>query len=154
MKEQQLGSKQVSNSTRFMRLTQWRDYLNGPIAKLVKRKPHKFDMEYWSKGPKSFKPTICTTAACAGGWATVRFRNLKLTHYQHYDNFEHGIVKFDEQINERAISAFFGISLWESKYITISVSPNYRVKNVKPKHVVKNIDKIIKDYKCGNGECI
>ena len=80
----------------------------------------------------------CCSTACALGWATVLFRNLRLR-----GNF---VVNLEtENEDNRAASETFYITEEEAEYLFVpSYSTEKNEENATPKYVAKKIEKFIK----------
>jgi len=110
------------------RLLKLADFLEKVVAKKPK---YKFDMSAWCD--IGFDPTRCRTAACAFGWATVRFpKELKMDELR-------GIVHKDD-INFYAACSFFQIDISDS-FRLFGVNTGGKT----PKKVADNIRRFVKE---------
>jgi len=134
----------LNNKIRLQRLDKWAKFLKEEIAPLVKRKPHKWDMENWADDPNP--RAVCTSAACAAGWATTIFRTLGLEKIDHEDGFT---ITYNNEFGSHAVSTFFGISWTEAFSIT---QPGEYVKSPTPLMVTKSINNVAALYRKGRGE--
>ena len=105
------------------------DFLEFEVSKQPK---YKFDMGVWADA--GFNPIECHTAACAGGWATVIFKELSLKG----DDPDGQNVCYRDEWGFYALAEFFEISVRESEEL-------FSVRGAKtPKQVANNIRKFVK----------
>jgi len=136
----------MRNDVRVRRLRKWAKYLRETVHPLVRRKRHKWDMSMWStpkKGETNINPLKCTTAACAGGWASVIFKELSLESLTRFDSSVVGVLKFKEYGGEEAVEMFFGVS--EDEVFHITHGERYKI-TATPLLVSSRIDSIANRY--------
>lgn len=110
------------------RLLKLADFLEKVVAKKPK---YKFNMNKF--GDIDFDPNRCSTAACAFGWATVRFpRALKMD--------SRGAIQYKDDLNFDAASGFFQIDT-RSSFRLFGLNTGCK----SPKQVARNIRRFVKE---------
>ena len=106
------------------------DFLEFEVSK---QPAYKFNMSIWADS--GFNPAECHTAACAAGWATVIFKELRI---EQLFSEEEGVT-YGGQWGYRALSRFFEVSEDAAHAL-------FGVMTAKtPKGVANNIRKFVKD---------
>jgi len=143
----------MNNTTRLNRLKHF-----VTILKIVPKL--KFKMSAWmaedvldtpcpEKLPKNFIEIKCTTVCCALGWAALdkKFNRAGLT--VRSDTHLHrcyGNVYFKEYEETEAGQKFFGITSTEADKLFLEESYKKDSDDIKPRHVITKIQKLIKKY--------
>ena len=106
------------------------DFLEFEVSKQPK---YKFNMRIWADA--NFNPIECHTAACAAGWATLIFKELRLVQSWHP---EQQMLVYDGQGGSHALAEFFDIPHDEVLGLFGADSAET------PKQVANNIRKFVK----------